>query len=938
MKTAFFLAAALAWIPLGDGEGAAARLLDDFRWREIGPCNMGGRITDLAVVESKPQVFYAAAATGGVWKTVNNGTTWTPIFESYGTASIGDVTLAPSNPEIVWVGTGEANARNSVTHGDGVYKSTDGGKTFKNVGLRGTRHIGRIAVHPRDPNVAFVAALGCIYAPSRDRGLFRTADGGQTWTCAQFIDEETGFIDVAIDPEDPSVVYSAAFAVRRDGFTSSATPSKFVEKAGLYKSPDGGATWKKLTNGLPSIGVGRGGIDLWRKDPKVVYAILETSQTPQSISPAGGGPFMGISAEDQDEGVVLTAVTEGGPAQRAGLQAGDVIREIGGKKVESYQDFTAEIRRRRPEEKVQLKILRNGEERTVEVTLGRREEEHYPREISFQDAANKGGVYRSDDRGETWKHLSTVNPRPWYYSQIRIDPNDDRRIYVLGVQLHVSSDGGKTFANNGAPGIHVDHHALWINPKDSDHLLLGCDGGMNSSYDRGRSWEHLANLPIGQFYAVGLDQQKPYWAYGGLQDNGCWGGPTQTRDAGIVNEHFVSINGGDGFYCRIDPTDPSVVYCESQYGAAVRLDRKTGARKQIRPRGTGLRFEWNTPLELSPHDPKRVYIGAQKLFESADRGDTWKEISGELTKTKQGSLSVIGLSPVDENVVWAGTNDGGLHVTRDRGKTWEEAKVPGMPELRWVSRVECSRRGAGTAYATFDGRRKDDLKPYAWKTADFGKTWTSVTKGIPGDETVYALREDPKNADLLFAGTERGVYFSLGAGARWQKLGQGLPVVPVHDLAVHPRESELVAATHGRSLWIMDVKALEETTVAVVLSAAHLFEPREAVLWNPGRSRWFGGAKGFRGQNPPPGATLDYYLRKDDPDLALTVQDKAGKTVATLKPEKKAGLHRAGWNLATPRGRVAAGEYTVTLAAHGEKLTQKVRVVEDPANGSASEK
>jgi photosystem II stability/assembly factor-like uncharacterized protein len=941
MKAALWLAA-LACAALGDGDGASVRFLDDFRWREIGPCNMGGRIVDLAVVESKPQHFYAGVATGGVWKTVNHGTTWTPVFEGQGTGSIGDVTLAPSNPEILWVGTGEANARNSVTHGDGVYKSTDGGKTFRNMGLRGTRHIGRIAVHPRDPEVVYVAALGCIYAPSRERGLFRTADGGKTWACVNFIDEETGFIDVAIDPEDPQTVYGAAFSVRRDGFTSSASPSRFVEKAGLYKSSDGGSTWKKLAQGLPSIGVGRGGIDLWRKDPKVLYAILETSLTPQSISPGGpgggGGAFMGISAEDQDEGVVLTAVNEGGPAQKAGLMVGDVVREIAGKKVESYQDFVGEIRRRRPGDKVQVKILRGGQEKTLEVTLGPRQEEHYPREISLQDPANKGGVYRSDDRGETWKHLATLNPRPWYYSQIRIDPNDDKRIYVLGVQLHVSSDGGKTFSNNGAPGIHVDHHALWIDPRDSDHLLLGCDGGMNTSYDRGRTWEHLANLPIGQFYAVGLDLQRPYWAYGGLQDNGCWGGPTQTRDAGIVNEHFVSINGGDGFYCRIDPSDPSVVYCESQYGAAVRLDRRTGARKQIRPRGTGLRFEWNTPLELSPHDPKRVYLGAQKLFESADRGDAWKEVSPELTRTKQGAISVIGLSPVDENVLWAGTNDGAVHVTRDRGKTWEEARIPGMPELRWVSRVECSRRGAGTAYVSFDGRRKDDLKPYVWKTSDFGRSWTSVTKGLPADETVYVVREDPKNPDLVFSGTERSVYFSLGAGARWQKLGQGLPVVPVHDLAVHPRDGELVAATHGRSLWVMDVKALQETTAAVLLSAAHLYEPREAVLWNPGRSRWFGGAKGFRGQNPPAGVSIVYYLRKDDPDLALAVQDKAGKTVAALKAEKKAGLHHATWNLMTARGRVTAGEYTVTLAAHGEKLDRKVRVVEDPANAAPSEK
>jgi hypothetical protein len=452
---------------------------------------------------------------------------------------------------------------------------------------------------------------------------------------------------------------------------------------------------------------------------------------------------------------------------------------------------------------------------------------------------------------------------------------------------------------------------------------------MNQSYDAGRTWEHLANLPIGQFYAVGLDRQRPYWAYGGLQDNGCWGGPTQTRDGAIVNEHWTSINGGDGFYCRVDPTDASTVYCESQYGAVVRIDRKTGARKQIRPPGQGLRFEWNTPIELSPHDPKRVYVGAQKLFESEDRGDKWKELSGELTKTKQGAVSVIGLSAVDPEVLWVGTNDGALHVTRDRGKRWEEAAIPGMPELRWVSRVECSRTSAGTAYVTFDGRRKDDLRPFVWKTADFGKSWVSIASGLPADETVYVVREDPRNPELLYVGTERGVYFSMSAGRKWARLGRGLPVVPVHDLAVHAREQELVAATHGRSLWVMDVKALEETTPAVLLSEAHLFAPKEAVLWNPGRTRWFGGAKGFKGQNPPAGATITYYLRAAPKEATLVVQDKDGKTVATLKPEKSPGVHRFSWNLAAGRGRASPGDYVVLLTVDGRKHSQPLRLVPD---------
>ncbi len=938
-------------------EAPQGALEESFRWRSIGPCNMGGRITDLAVVESKPQVIYVAAATGGVWKTSTLGMSWTPIFDGYGSASIGDIAVDPADPDVLWVGTGEANARNSVTHGDGVYKTTDGGKTFRHLGLRGTRHIGRVAIHPRDSKTVFVAALGGVYGPSRERGLFRTVDGGETWKCVKFIDEDTGFIDVAIDPEKPEIVYAAAYAVRRDGFTSSASPSRFTTAAGLYKSYDGGETWKRLAAGLPSIGVGRGGIDIWRKDSRIVYAILETSQTSQALGGGGGGGVgasLGIQAEEQDAGLTITAVTEGGPAKQAGIQVGDVLREFGGKKVESLQALLTELRGRRPGDKVQVKVLREGEEKALEVTLAGRREEDRGEEIAFQDAAGRGGVFRSDDRGETWVHVSATNPRPFYYSQVRIDPRDQNRIYVLGISLHVSSDAGRTFTTErSATGVHPDHHALWVNPNDSDHLLLGNDGGLYLSWDRGRTWEHLNNFPIGQFYAVGLDMRRPYWAYGGLQDNGSWGGPTRTGDGPITNDHWRRIGGGDGFYCRVDPADPDTVYCESQYGRATRLDLKAGGRggRSIAPRGQGLRFEWNTPIELSPRDPRRVYIGAQKLFESPDRGDTWKELSGDLTKTAQGSISVIGPSPVDDDVIWVGTSDGAVQLTRDRGKTWQAIAIPDMPELRWVSRVEPSRRGAGTAYVSFDGRRKDDLRPWAWKTEDFGKTWLSVARGLPDNETVHVIREDPKNPDLLFAGTERSVYVSLSAGRKWVKLGRGLPVVPVHDLAVHPREGELVAATHGRSLWVTDIRPLQETDVTVLLSRAHLFEPGEFALPAAGgRSTWFGGnVRTFRGENPPPGTTIGYYLSRPANEISLEVADKEGKRVASVKPENAAGLNLVRWDPGSggaaggdprrpgpggrppgpggPRQRLAPGEYTVTLTVDGEKQSRKLRVV-----------
>ncbi len=894
----------------------------EFRWREIGPCNMGGRITDLAVVESRPSEFYVAAATGGVWKTVNNGTSWTPIFERYGTGSIGDVTVSPSNPDVVWVGTGEANARNNVTHGDGVYRSTDGGKSFRHLGLRETRFIGRIAVHPANPDTAYVAALGNIYAPSKDRGLFKTEDGGRTWTCVLFLDEKTGVVDVAIDSSHPERILAAAYEVRRDGYSGSGSPSQFGPAAGLYGSEDGGQTWSRRTNGLPAIGLGRIGIDVHRKDPRIVMAIVETART---FDPMGGsGVRLGIRGEDRESGVAVTEVVRGGPADRAGVRAGDVIAEFGGKRISSYDQLVGEVRSRKPGETVKMKILREGAEITVEVTL-----ERGPEDVAWEGDADRGGVFRSEDGGETWKQMSMLNPRPFYFSQIRIDPLDSRRVFVLGIDLHLSSDGGSKWNNRVARGVHLDFHAMWIDPRDPDHVLAGTDGGVYVSYDGSLTWEHLANLPIGQFYAIGLDMQKPYRVYGGLQDNGTWGGPSRTRDGYIGNDHWEFLQGGDGFYCRVDPSDPSTLYCESQYGMVVRADLRRGTRQSIRPKRQGLRFEWNTPIELSPDDPKRVYVGAQRLFESSDRGETWREASGDLTKTRSGAITTIGLSPADENVIWAGTNDGAIHVSRDRGKSWHEARIAGLPELLWITRVECGAE-AGTAFVTAEGRRRADLRPFVWRTEDFGETWTPLVAGLPHDEPVYVLRQDRRNSSLLFLGTERTVYASLNGGKRWVKFGEGLPVVPVHDLAIHPRDGELVAGTHGRSLWVADVRPLEEVNVALLLSRMHLFEPREEPLWRTGKGTWFGGGKKFRGQNPASGATIWYYFAREVKEASNIVTDKRGSRVTALRAKSTRGIHQVRWDLMRGRRRVEAGEYTLTLEADGETRSRKLVVVPDP--------
>lgn len=914
-------------------EGFTDELSQAFVWRSIGPCTMGGRITDIAVVESRPQVFYVAAATGGVWKTTNNGITFTPVFDTYGTSSIGDIAVCPSNPDIVWVGTGEANLRNSVHWGDGVYKSTDGGRTFQHMGLKDSHHIGRIAIHPKDPDIVYVAALGHAWAPNKERGIYKTTNGGKTWKAVLQIDSDHGGIDVAVCPEDPNIVYACIYSVRRDAYSGSGSPSKFTTKAGFYKSTDGGETWRRIEKGLPTVGVGRGGLDIYRKNPNVLYLILETAATPQAMGTGGqrpGGAYLGINAEEQELGVVLTSVVEDSPAAKAGLRAGDVIKEFDGKTIESYRDLVDEIRKRKPGDKVKIRILRDGEDKQIEATLGGRDEEEWGsvHEISWQDNTNKGGVYRSEDKGETWTHLSATNPRPFYYSQIRIDPQDDSRIYVLGVQLHVSDDSGRRFRTNGAPGVHVDHHAMWINPRDPEHLILGNDGGLYCSYDRGRTWEHLNNLPIGQFYAVGFDMRKPYWVYGGLQDNGSWGGPSRTRSGAIVNEDWTTIMGADGFYCRPDPEDWTTVYCEGQYGMLMRVDVRTGARKSIKPRG-GQRWEWNTPIELSPHNPKRVYVGAHKLFESEDRGDTWKEISDDLTKTRGGSISVIGLSPVDADVLWVGTNDGGVWLTRDRGKTWSEVKVE-IPEGFWTTRLEPSRRSAGACYLTAERRRKDDPSPYVFRTTDFGKTWTPLSRGLPQDEPVFVIREDPKNPSVLYLGTERTVYVSIDGGERWVRLGRGLPVVPVYDLAVHPRDGELIAATHGRSLWILDVRPLQQLSPKILSKKAHLFWPSDAVLWNAGKSGWFGGHKGFKGQNPPAGATFTYFLKSPARELTLEVLDSEGKRVTTLKAPREAGIHSVTWSLRRGQARVSPGTYVVALTADGHKEERTLKVVPDP--------
>ncbi|HEY8461033.1 MAG TPA: hypothetical protein VIM99_11665, partial [Blastocatellia bacterium] len=760
-------------------------ILKSFRWRSIGPASMGGRIDDIAAVESNPSVYYIGFATGGVWKTVNNGTTWEPIFDIYPTSSIGDIAVCQSDPNIIWVGTGEPNNRQSSSFGDGVYKSTDGGKTFVNVGLKETQTIARIVIDPKDANIVYVAALGRLFGPNKERGVYKTTDGGKTWTNVKFIDEDTGFTDIVIDPVDSKTLYAASYQRRRTpwGFNGGGPGSA------IWKTTDAGRTWTKLEgNGLPEGLLGRIGLDVSRSNPNVVYAQIEVGA---SAGTGGGGP--------------------GGPGGGGGQQA------------QSNQP---------PDPK-------------------------------------RSGVWRSDDKGKTWRIMSNNNNRPMYYSQIRIDPKNDQIVYTMGAPLYKSTDGGKTFQVIQGVG-HSDHHALWINPNNANHLILGNDGGLNVSYDQGETWELINTIAASQFYAVAADMRKPYYVCGGLQDNGSWCGPSQTRTAavgggsgaggGIVNADWYRIGGGDGFYVQIDPTDYATIYVESQNGAINRLDLRTGRSVSIRPRaaqrprgqggggfgfggvnplqsnivpappeGEQYRFNWSTPIALSPHNPRVVYVGANKLFKSLDRGDSWTA-SIDLTKRiDRNKLSIMGVegdkpmaskndgvanygnivtiaeSPVLPGVLWVGTDDGNVQLSKDGGATWTNVadNVKGITGNYQVSRVEPSHFDAATCYLAIDNHRNDDLKPYLFVTRDYGATWTSIANNLPIGN-INVVREDAKNKNLLFVGTEFGVFVSINGGAEWKKFMTGLPTVRVDDLLIHPRDNDLIAGTHGRGVWIID--------------------------------------------------------------------------------------------------------------------------------------
>src|SRR5688500_8427119 len=820
--------------PVSTERSAGSGPLDRLWFRPIGPATPSGRVDDLAVLESDPTTFYVAMATAGVYKTTNAGTTFTSVFDNEGSSSAGAIAIAPTDANLVWVGTGEANNRQSSSWGDGVYKSTDGGRSWKNMGLRDSKAIARIIVDPINFDVVYVAATGNLWGAAGERGVYKTSDGGLTWSRVLHADDDTGATDLVIDPQNNKTLYAATYQRRRAqwGMNGGGAGST------IWKSTDAGHTWARVEGGLPSGDKGRIGLAIYRANPNVLYATVE-----------------------------------------------------------------------------------------------------HPTE---------SGVYRTDNAGGTWRKLSDTNPRPMYFSQIRIDPLSDSRIYVLGVSLHVSDDGGRTFRGDGAERIHVDHHAMWINPRDPRHLIIGNDGGVSMSHDRSQTWAWMPNLLGAQAYHVEFDMQTPYHVCAGLQDNNTWCGPSAVRtNSGIHNDNWYVISGGDGFQPLMDPTDARIVYAESQDGRMSRTDRFTNERTTIRPEPAELkpgepspyRFNWDTAMQLSPFDPATIYIGANLVLKSSDRGRSYQPISPDLTtNTDREALSIMGVvgkeiriakhdgvgsfgnivtleeSAARPGVVWVGSDDGVVSVTQDSGKTWTNvtSKVSGVPKWTYVSDVVPSRANAGTAYVAFDGHRGGDYKTYVFATTDYGATWRSVAGNLPAGEVARGLAEDRRNPEILYLGTETGLWVSWNRGGQWTRIKANLPTMPIYEIKQHPRDNDLILSSHARGIWILDDVSPIQEWAKSENADAYVFSSEGGTIMNAANDQMkgFEGDRLFLGQNPAPGATLAYRLRSDAKEVKFTIKDASGNTVRELsenpstalgagdmRERNRAGLNSVKWDL-----------------------------------------
>jgi photosystem II stability/assembly factor-like uncharacterized protein len=828
----------------------AAAVMKGLSFRSIGPTQQSGRFVDFAVPLQRPNTFYAAAASGGLWKTENNGQSFEPLFENERVFSIGDVAVAPSDPDVLWLGSGEANNSRSTYWGDGVYKSVDAGKTWINMGLRESHHIGRIVIHPTDPGVVYVAALGHLYSENPERGVFKTADGGKTWTKVLGVEvggRAVGAVDLVMDPTDPETLYAATY----DRFRKPWALGIGGPGSGIHKTTDGGKTWTKLTSGLPGGVLGRIGLAIFPKNPRILYAEIENANKP------------GLSPED----------------------------------------------------------------RWAEVLAGK-----------SSSGMIDGEVYRSDDAGATWQKVSpekrSVGGNPgYYYGQVIVDPNDANAVYILSVGVLASRDGGKTWTAPFRFG--GDNHALWIDPKDSQHMLLGYDHGLGVSWDGGKNWYHPDFLPLAQFYAIDYDTSYPYRVAGGIQDNGNLMGPSTNVGASggfgggagttappIRLEDWFAMGGGDGMYNVFDRATNRTLYNESQFGPLTRIDLVTGEAKSIayqrlKPE---TRWNWCSPILVSAHASDTVYHCGNIVVMSTNRGETWTEISPDLSTNDPAKLPVEGKggdgniqyctitsfdeSPLMPGVLWAGTDDGNVWVTRDNGKAWVKLndKIPGNPGY-WVSRVAASPSDPATAYISYTGFRNDDFRPFLYKTTDYGATWTSLAGGL-AEGPVNVVREDPKNPNLLFVGTDFGVYVSIDGGKTWLKMKNDMPIQPVQDLKVHPREADLIVATHGRGVYIADIKALEELTPDVLTKDVHLFSVKPKVRW-VGQDRRKSSSSNFSGKSEPSGMAVSYLL-KAKPKEGVKVQIYTGSMLLSeITGTSDVGLNTVFWNMTGRRERTA---------------------------------
>ncbi len=870
-------------------------------FRSIGPAFTSGRIADFAVNPDNPSEYYVATASGGVWKTTNRGLNFKPIFDQQGSYSIGVVEMDPNNHNVIWVGTGENNNQRSVSYGDGVYKSLDGGKSWKHMGLKESEHIGMIAIDPRNSEVVYVAATGPLWSAGGDRGLYKTTDGGENWTKILDISEHTGVHEVHLDPRNPDVVYAVAHQRRRHVFTYiSGGP-----ESAIYKSTDGGDNFRKIMKGMPSGDIGRIGLDISPANPNILYAVVEA----------------------QDD---------------------------------------------------------------------------------------KGGFYRTTDLGESWERRSSYASSGNYYQEVIADPVDADLVYVMNTYAVVSEDGGKNFENVGEKNKHIDNHALWIDPNNPSYLLNGNDGGVYESWDRGKTWRFFPNLPVTQFYKVAVDNDYPFYnVYGGTQDNFTLGGPSRTTEpTGITNRHWIVTRLGDGFEPHVDPTNPNIVYSQSQYGNLYRFDKASGESQNIIPQPPdgdySYNWNWDSPFFVSVHDPKRLYYASDRVHRSDDMGQSWQELSADLTRgidrnklsvmgkvwpmdavaknqstTPYGNIVALAESPLNEDILFAGTDDGLVHISTDGGENWLRFEhFPGVPDTTYVNEIHASKHDANTLYVAFNNHKNGDFKPYLLKSSDLGLTWTSIVNNLPERGSIYAIEEDHEASDLLFVGTEFGCYASVDGGQYWQALGKGLPTVAVRDINIQERENDLVLATFGRGFYIMDdYSALRELTPEVVDQEAHLFSVRDAFQYQPFSPiaasetiSWLG-PKGFQGetyylgQNPKFGAAFTYYLKdkimtrkqereeeeeekreagetvyypsyevlaaeeeEEKPYLIFTVRDPNGEIVNELRTSPRKGINRVYWDLTYPdidqvrtsnadpasnlsSGiRVLPGEYTVELA------------------------